>query len=61
MVLYHIDFNVVAFPFGFSFLSLEVFWIDSIDLIDSTEKKSRKVLRYVQVTYFFGYSSRGGR
>lgn len=44
MVLYQFDFTVVAFPFGFRFLSLELFWIDVIDLIDSTEKKSRKVL-----------------
>lgn len=44
MVLYQFDFTVVAFPFGFSFLSMELFWIDAIDLIDSTEKKSRKVL-----------------
>lgn len=44
MVLYQFDFTVVAIPFGFSFLSLEVFWTDAIDLIDRTEKKSRKVL-----------------
>lgn len=43
MVLYHIDFIVVAFPFQYFFL-LDLFWIDVIDLIDSTEKKSRKVL-----------------
>lgn len=47
MVLYQFDFTVVAFPFGFSFLSLELFWIDVIDLIDSTEKKSRKY--YIQI------------
>lgn len=44
MVLYQFDFDVVAFPFGFSLLSSELFWIDVIGLIDSTEKKSRKVL-----------------
>lgn len=44
MVLYQFDFIVVAFHFGFSFLSLELFGIDVIGLIDSTEKKSRKVL-----------------
>lgn len=46
MVLYHIDFTVVAFLFEYFFL-LDLFWIDVIDLIDSTEKKSRKVFRYL--------------
>lgn len=46
MVLYHIDFTVVAFPFASS-LFLELFWTDAIDLIDSTEKRSRKY--YIQV------------
>lgn len=46
MVLYQFDFTVVAFPFGFSFLSLELFWIDVIDLIDSTEKEKQKSITY---------------
>lgn len=63
MVLYQFDFTVVAFPFGFSFLSLELFclwsffWIDAIDLIDSTGKKSRKY--YIQVLTFFGTHQEG--
>lgn len=56
MVLYQFDFTVVAFPFGF-FLSLELFWIDVIDLIDSTEKKSRKY--YTQVLTFLGTHQEG--
>lgn len=63
MVLYHIDFTVVAFPFGIFLLFLlfasrsPFFWIDVIDLIDSTEKKSRKVLH---TDTYSRYSSRGG-
>lgn len=56
MVLYQFDFTVVAFPFEFFFL-LDLFWIDVIDLIDSTEKKSRKVLH---TDTYSRYSSRGG-
>lgn len=37
MVLYQFDFTVVAFPFGFSFLSLELFWIDSLGTLQEGE------------------------
>lgn len=62
MVLYQFDFNVVAFPFGSFFhldisLSLELFWIDAIDLVDITEKKSRKY--YIQVLTFLGTHQEG--